>query len=116
MLHNPFGGTTSTTGLLSSDAAYSQALAKAGTDRLVVVDCYADWCGPCRAISPTVDALAKEYLDVVFVKLDVDVLGEIAAELGVTSMPTFLFFRCGKAADAGRGSHRGCLERLRYLT
>jgi thioredoxin 1 len=94
----------------SSDAAYSQALAKAGTDRLVVVDCYADWCGPCRAISPTVDALAKEYLDVVFVKLDVDACPSSARGLRIMAMPTFVFLKNGSRIGSFMGANESLLR------
>ena len=59
-------------------------------DKLLVVDFTAVWCGPCQRIAPAFAALAEEYADSAhFVKVDVDKLGELAAQLGVTSMPTF---------------------------
>ena len=82
-------------------------------DRLLVIDFTATWCGPCQRIAPAYAALAEEYADVaVFVKVDVDRVGELAAELGVTSMPTFLFFRSGEMIDSMRGADEEGLRAL----
>lgn len=79
-------------------------LADAG-DRLIVVDFTATWCGPCQRIAPAYEKLAEAHEDAaLFVKIDVDELGDLAAELGVTSMPTFLFLRDGQVIDTLRGA------------
>ena len=86
--------------------------AEAG-DKLLVVDFTATWCGPCQRIAPAFAAIADEYAgSAIFVKIDVDVLGELAAELGVTSMPTFLFFRSGHVIDTMRGADEAGLRAL----
>ena len=78
-----------------------------------MVDFTAVWCGPCQRIAPAYAALAEEYADeAVFVKVDVDRLGELAAELGVTSMPTFLFFKSGEMIDSMRGADEAGLRAL----
>jgi thioredoxin len=60
----------------------------------VVVDCYADWCGPCRALAPTVEELAAEYEGkVIFYKLNVDNAKELSKALQITSIPTLLFIK-----------------------
>jgi thioredoxin 1 len=66
----------------------------------VLVDFWATWCGPCRAIAPHLDALADE-LDgkLKIVKLDVDKNQNIAVQYGVTNIPTLLLFKDGKLAD-----------------
>lgn len=67
---------------------------------IVVVDCWADWCAPCKAIEPIIESLAEEYGDKAFFgKLDVDSEREIALEYGISSIPTILFFRDGELSD-----------------
>jgi thioredoxin 1 len=67
---------------------------------LVVVDCWAPWCGPCRMIAPIVDELAKKYAGrVLFGKLNVDENKDVAMRFQITSIPTLLIFKDGKLAD-----------------
>ena len=66
----------------------------------VVVDFYADWCGPCRIISPILEQLSKEYSGrVKFVKVDTDANQELATQFGIMSIPTVMFFAYGKVED-----------------
>ena len=65
----------------------------------VLVDCYADWCGPCKMLSPIIDELAEEMEDYVFYKLNVDDAEEIAMEYEIMSIPTLLIFEDGKLKD-----------------
>ena len=66
----------------------------------VVVDFYADWCGPCRMMTPVVEQLALEYAGKVTIgKLDVDVNQDIAIRYGVMGIPTLGLFRDGKLVD-----------------
>ena len=65
---------------------------------LVVVDMYADWCGPCRMMAPIIEELSEDYDDVKFTKLNVDEADDIAAKYGVMSIPTFLFVKNGEVA------------------
>jgi len=66
----------------------------------VVVDFYADWCGPCRMMTPVVEQLAAEYAGKVTIgKLDVDANQDIAIRYGVMAMPTLVMFRGGKMVD-----------------
>lgn len=66
----------------------------------VVVDFYADWCGPCRMMTPVVEQLALEFAGKVTIgKLDVDVNQEIAIRYGVMGIPTLGLFRDGKLVD-----------------
>jgi thioredoxin 1 len=65
--------------------------------KIVVVDCWAEWCGPCRMIAPTIEAMASDYSGkVVFGKLHVGENSETATKYCITSIPTLLFFKDGK--------------------
>jgi thioredoxin 1 len=67
---------------------------------VVVVDCWAPWCGPCQMIAPVIEELASDYAGkVVFGKLNVDENPTIAAEYGIMSIPTLLFVRNGELVD-----------------
>ena len=66
----------------------------------VVVDCWAPWCGPCRVLSPTIDALARDMKgQVVFGKLNTDDNFQISEKHRISSIPTLLFFKDGKLVD-----------------
>ena len=66
----------------------------------VVVDFYADWCGPCRMVSPVLEQLSREYAGrAKFVKIDTDANQQLAAQLGIMSIPTLMFFAKGKEED-----------------
>ena len=67
---------------------------------VVVVDCWAPWCGPCLMLSPVIEELASDYAGkVVFGKLNVDENPAVAAEYGIMSIPTLLFARNGEVVD-----------------
>ncbi len=66
----------------------------------VVVDFWATWCGPCRALAPVVEDVASEYEGKAeIVKCNVDDCEEIAAQYSIRSIPTLIFFKDGKAVD-----------------
>lgn len=67
------------------------------SDKVVLVDFYADWCGPCRMVAPVVEQIAEEYADRAVVgKLNVDENEEIAVRYGVMSIPTLIAFKNGE--------------------
>ncbi len=69
-------------------------------EKLVVVDFYADWCGPCKMMGPVVEELAEELKDEVKIgKLNVDNSPEIARSYSVMNIPTILFLKNGEAVD-----------------
>jgi thioredoxin 1 len=66
----------------------------------VLVDFWATWCGPCRAVAPTLEALAIEQADKLkVVKLDVDEYGDLAGRFGVQSIPTLILFKGGQPVE-----------------
>jgi thioredoxin 2 len=71
----------------------------------VLLDCWADWCGPCHALAPTIDALARDYAGRLLVgKLDVDANPATANRFDVRSIPTLLLFRQGQLVDRLMGA------------
>lgn len=70
------------------------------SDKPLMVDFWATWCGPCRILSPTVDEIAEEYADRINVaKCNVDDADEIAMQYRIMSIPTLLFFKNGEVVD-----------------
>ncbi len=71
----------------------------------VVVDFYADWCGPCKMVEPIIHQLSKDYAGKVkFVKVDTDANQELAMQFGIMSIPTVMFFSKGKVEDVVVGA------------
>lgn len=75
------------------------------SDKPVLVDFFATWCGPCRMVSPIVDEIAEERADTLkVVKVDVDEVPSVAAAYGVMSIPTLMVFRGGEAVNTQVGA------------
>ena len=75
------------------------------SDKAVLVDFWAEWCGPCRMVGPIVEEIASEYGDKAVVgKLNVDDNPEVAAKYGIRSIPTILFLKNGEVVDKSVGA------------
>ncbi len=75
-------------------------------EKLVIVDFWAEWCGPCRMLSPIMDQIADEMSDKIKVcKLNIDTETEVARRFGIMSIPTVLIFKEGKLIDKFVGAH-----------
>ncbi|HMF08144.1 MAG TPA: thioredoxin [Thermoanaerobaculia bacterium] len=86
-----------------SDAGFEGGVLK--SDKPVLVDFWAPWCGPCRSVSPIVDELANQYKDKLRVaKVNVDESSQVAMKYQVTSIPTFILFKNGQVADRVLGA------------
>lgn len=69
----------------------------------VVVDFYADWCGPCQMLAPVIEELASERSNAKFIKVNVDEQQELAKQYGVMSIPTVIVFKNGKISNSNVG-------------
>lgn len=76
-----------------------------GADGPVIVDYFATWCGPCKAVSPILEKLSNEHTEVKFFKVDVDKLTDVAADNGISAMPTFQFYKGGEVLETVRGAN-----------
>ena len=86
-----------------TDANFDSDVLK--SDKLVMIDFWATWCGPCVALAPTIEALSKEYEGKVVVgKMDVDANPETSVKFGIRNIPTVLFIKNGEVVDKVMGN------------
>ncbi len=86
---------------ISNNAEFEQIIAG---DKPVVIDFYADWCGPCRALLPILEAASNDYAaDVVVAKINVDVNPELAAKFDVSSIPAVFLMKNSTVVDQFKG-------------
>lgn len=84
--------------LNTTDAKFSDTVSE--LDKLVVVDMWAEWCGPCKMMEPVLKEIAEEYSDKLkVVKLNIDQNQDTPLKFGVLNIPTLIFFRDGKEID-----------------
>ncbi len=88
------------TTIITKDNFKAEVLDYKGT---VLVDFWADWCGPCRMLSPIVDEVAAENPDIKVGKINVDEQQELSAQFGIMSIPTLLVFKDGKKISESIG-------------
>jgi thioredoxin 1 len=89
--------------VILTDANFEEIVLKA--DIPVLVDFWAEWCGPCRVIGPLVNEISEDYKDRIIVgKLDVDSNPSVSAKYGIRNIPTVLFFKNGQVADKQVGA------------
>ena len=74
------------------------------SDRPVLLDFWAPWCGPCRMVGPVVDEIARERADIKVGKVNVDEQPELAGQFGVMAIPTLVVMKDGKVADRAAGA------------
>jgi thioredoxin 1 len=87
--------------LIITEQNFEEKIAK--SDKLCVIDLYADWCGPCRMLAPTLAELEAEYPDVVFGKINVDEQPNLAAAFRVESIPLVAFVKENTYLDMSLG-------------
>src|ERR687884_2206128 len=94
-----------------TDATFEQEVIQ--SDKPVLVDFWAEWCGPCHAVSPVLEKIAAEREgDLKLVKVNIDQEQELALRYGVQSIPTMILFKGGEPAAAAIGAQpKGALER-----
>ncbi|KAG2735392.1 hypothetical protein G9P44_001606 [Scheffersomyces stipitis] len=77
----------------------------ASGEKLTVIDFYATWCGPCKALEPIFELLAERVPEVQFGRVDVDQAQDVSTEYGISSMPTIIYFKNGAKVDTVIGAN-----------
>ena len=86
-----------------NDSNFEEVVLK--SDKLVIIDFWAEWCGPCRMVTPIIEEIGEEYDGKILVaKLDVDSNPGISSKLGIRNIPTVMFFKNGEMVDKQVGA------------
>ncbi|KAF9970026.1 hypothetical protein BGZ73_007400 [Actinomortierella ambigua] len=93
---------------VTSDAQYDEEISVGK----VIIDFYADWCGPCKIIAPKYNDLATKYPDIKFLKVNVDDLNASSEKAGVRAMPTFQTYHNGEKVGEALGANPAALIKL----
>jgi thioredoxin 1 len=81
-------------------------------EKAVLVDFWAEWCGPCHAVAPVLEKIVEEHDDIALVKVNIDEEQELASRYGVMSIPTMILFKDGEPSAAVIGAQpKGAIER-----
>ncbi|KAF7543692.1 hypothetical protein G7Z17_g10538 [Cylindrodendrum hubeiense] len=111
----PFSTTTPNLVVRNINSAEEYKALVDSSPKPILVDCFATWCGPCKVISPTLEKLSNEPElkdKIEFVKIDVDELPTVSAELGIRAMPTFIIIKDGKKIEEVIGADPRALTKL----
>ncbi|ULU14235.1 hypothetical protein L3Y34_016630 [Caenorhabditis briggsae] len=87
----------------------NEILEKSDSNRLIIVDFFANWCGPCRMISPAFERLSMEFGNATFLKVNTDLARDIVMRYSISAMPTFLFFKNKQQVDSVRGANESAI-------
>merc|ERR1711894_56030 len=85
---------------------------KEAGDKLVVIDFFATWCGPCKMISPVLEEMEAQMSNVKFLKVDVDEAEDVAVHYQISAMPTFIFIKNGQRVADLMGANADKLKEL----
>jgi thioredoxin 1 len=94
---------------ISSSSQFSNLISQ---NQYMIVDFYADWCGPCKQIAPVFNSLSSQYNKVNFVKVNVDKVPEISQLCKITSLPTFVTFKKGQLHNKASGANESVIKNL----
>ena len=95
--------------IINSDAQFKSEFEN-NSNKLLIVDFTASWCGPCKTIAPVFEQLSNQFMTAVFLKVDVDICRGTAASYGIRAMPTFMFFLHGQKVDEMKGADPTTLQ------